>query len=500
MKKTLHFSILGLLLMLCAPAMAGEITFTAGVEKGTQTNAGAGADQMQKDGITISVTKGALAADQYRTAKNETMTISSSVGNITKVVFTCTADGDAQYGPGNFTDVNPGSYTYEGKVGTWTGSAAELSLTATKAQVRATSIVVTVDDGTPVQTKAAKPVISPNGGNFEESVSVTITAAEGATIRYSLDDSETWQDYAGAFTLTETTTVSAYAIDATKDIKESDEVKATFTKVEPQQVVVGTCQDVINGEDGTIFQVKGKCVNILNTTYGNWDLEDETGTIRIYGTLDAEGKTKNFSSLGIEVGDIVTVQGPRKDFSGTIELVDVTVISIEKGSGPGPEPTIEEISVAKALEIIAALDNGATTNEEYIVKGFVVGAPDFQRKADETLYGNVNFEMADAIGGSPTLTVFRAKNYDNVAFTEETISSLKENDAVLVRGQLQKYVKNDVITPEIKNCYLVKPNVPSAINELTTQARQQDVFNLQGQRVAQPAKGLYIIGGKKVLR
>ena len=34
--------------------------------------------------------------------------------------------------------------------------------------------------------------------------------------------------------------------------------------------------------------------------------------------------------MGIEVGDIVTVEGPKKNYNGTIELVNVTVIAIEK--------------------------------------------------------------------------------------------------------------------------------------------------------------------------
>ena len=499
MKKTLRFSILSLLLMLCGTAMATDITFTAGTEVGTQTNAGDGADQMSKDGITISVTKGALAAAQYRFAKGETMTITSTVGNITKVEFTCTASGEEKYGPGNFTDVSSGTYSFEGNVGTWTGDAPEFSMIASKNQVRATTIVVTVNGSAPVQTKANKPVITPNGGTFEESIDVTITADQGATIRYSLDDSETWQDYTGAFTLTETTTVIAYAIDESKDVKNSDEVQATFTKVEPQQVVVGTCQDVINGQDGTIFRVKGKCTNILNTTYGNWDLEDETGTIRIYGTLDAEGKTKNFLSLGIEVGDIVTVQGPRKDFNGTIELVDVTVISIEKGSAP--EPEIEKISVAKALEIIAGLADGAKTAEQYDVEGYVVTTPDFQRKADDTLYGNVNFDMADQADGTDVLTVFRAKNIDNASFTEETINSPVKGDKVVVRGLLQKYVKDGVTTPELSSCYLISVDgTTNAISQLKASSEDGAAYNLQGQRVVAPTKGLYIINGKKVMK
>ncbi len=98
-------------------------------------------------------------------------------------------------------------------------------------------------------------------------------------------------------------------------------------KVEAKLV---TCAEVISGTEGTAYRVKGVCTSIANTTYGNWYLTDETGTVYVYGTLDKKGATKNFLSWGMEVGDIVTVEGPMKNYNGTIELVDVTVVSIEK--------------------------------------------------------------------------------------------------------------------------------------------------------------------------
>ena len=119
---------------------------------------------------------------------------------------------------------------------------------------------------------------------------------------------------------------------------------------------------------------------------------------------------------------------------------------------------IEEINVAKALEIINGLENGKTTADVYKVKGFVVGTPDFQRDKEEKLYGNVNFMMADEKGGTTTLTVFRAKDLDNINFTEETINRIKDGDAVVLQGKLQKYVKDDVMTPELTSCYLISVN------------------------------------------
>ena len=91
-----------------------------------------------------------------------------------------------------------------------------------------------------------------------------------------------------------------------------------------------TCAEVIAGPESKTYRVTGTVTSIVNTTYGNWYLADETGEIYIYGTLDAKGQTKNFLSLGLEVGDIVTVEGPKTLYNGTVELVDVTVINIQK--------------------------------------------------------------------------------------------------------------------------------------------------------------------------
>lgn len=96
------------------------------------------------------------------------------------------------------------------------------------------------------------------------------------------------------------------------------------------EAVSATCKDVIEGPDGKTYRVKGTVTSIVNTTYGNWYLKDDTGEVYIYGTLDKDGKTKNFASLGLEVGDVVEVEGPKTTYGTTVELVDVTVLSIEK--------------------------------------------------------------------------------------------------------------------------------------------------------------------------
>ena len=131
------------------PELTGTVTFDADVDMG---NASLDATNqtpytVSKSGVTLDVTKGIIGTynneNHYRVYKNETLTITSTVGNIVKVEFTCTANNDEKYGPGCFT-WSTGDYTYSGAVGTWTGNASEVAFTASSNQVRATQIVVTI--------------------------------------------------------------------------------------------------------------------------------------------------------------------------------------------------------------------------------------------------------------------------------------------------------------------------------------------------------------------
>lgn len=97
-----------------------------------------------------------------------------------------------------------------------------------------------------------------------------------------------------------------------------------------QEVKAVSVKDVIAGTDGKTYRVKGSCTAISNTNYGNWDMSDSEGnSIMIYGTVDATG-AYNWSSFNIAVGDEVVVEGPRKTYGSTIELVDATFISVKK--------------------------------------------------------------------------------------------------------------------------------------------------------------------------
>lgn len=135
------------------PPAGGGVTFDADVDKGNASEDSSNQTPytVSKGGVTLDVTKGIIGKYNeechYRVYQNETLTLTSTVGNIVSVEFTCTANDNAKYGPGNFT-VDSGNYTYAGAMGTWTGNAASVVFTAATAQVRASQIVVKVATGT----------------------------------------------------------------------------------------------------------------------------------------------------------------------------------------------------------------------------------------------------------------------------------------------------------------------------------------------------------------
>ena len=126
-----------------------------------------------------------------------------------------------------------------------------------------------------------------------------------------------------------------------------------------------TCAEVISGPESKTYRVTGTVTRIVNTTYGNWYLADETGEIYIYGTLDSKGNEKNFLSWGLEVGDIITIEGPKQLYNGTVELVNVTVINIQKSlvkvEGYDPEDaTIPVEGGNVTVNLICKTNNGVS--------------------------------------------------------------------------------------------------------------------------------------------
>ena len=69
------------------------------------------------------------------------------------------------------------------------------------------------------------------------------------------------------------------------------------------------------------YELTGIVTDLYNTTYGNFTLVDETGSVSVYGLTATKQATndKTFGSLGIKEGDIVTLASKRGEFNGEVQ-------------------------------------------------------------------------------------------------------------------------------------------------------------------------------------
>ena len=264
MKK---FTLLLSAMLMTVMSFGAVITFDADVDKGnagTDSN-NAAAYTVSKDGVTLEVSQGILGTynneAHYRIYKNQTLKITSTAGAITSVQFTCTANGDAKYGPGCFT-VADGSYTYSGAVGTWTGSATGITFTASSNQVRASQIVVAIDGD-------VIPGGGNGGGNDNDSTG-TVPPAEGViTCAQAVEICKA----TGETATTDTYTIRGYVT----EIKEAytDQYKNVSCWMADEkgggQVFLAFRVKPVNAADQAVkvndyIEVKGKLVNYMGNT------------------------------------------------------------------------------------------------------------------------------------------------------------------------------------------------------------------------------------------
>lgn len=92
--------------------------------------------------------------------------------------------------------------------------------------------------------------------------------------------------------------------------------------------------DALASPDGKSFRLTGViCEKYQNyEKYGNFYITDGTDKILIYGIADKDGKFANnpIASWGIEIGDQITIEGPRGNYKGSPQMVNCTVVELVK--------------------------------------------------------------------------------------------------------------------------------------------------------------------------
>ena len=224
-----------------------------------------------------------------------------------------------------------------------------------------------------------------------------------------------------------------------------------------------TCKEILAGNDGETYKVKGTLTKLSNTTYGNWYINDGTGEVYVYGTLDANGSEKNFASLKLEEGDEVTIQGPRETYKGTPQLKNVTVLSYTKSLIKVEE--LDKDTLDKAGEdfkvTLTVKGEGVTVDipeadQSWLsVKGIVTSGT----KAEITFHANAN--AGGARSSSIGFTSTRGKQSSTVTAVAYQLGSIIEcpiADFNKAEAGSTVYRLTGVITKVVKstygNCYI----------------------------------------------
>ena len=210
----------------------------------------------------------------------------------------------------------------------------------------------------------------------------------------------------------------------------------------------------------TWYQLTGTVKNLKDgDQYGNFDLEDATGSVYVYGLLSEKGgEKKKFQELvaakGIKEGSKITIIGNRGEYNGKIEVLNAYFVSIESGNEPGGggggETTDAGTSAdnpftpAQANAFIAGLDADQNTEQDYYIKGKIIEITD--KNQFNTQYGNCTFYISDdGTDKDDKFYVFRTLYLGNVKYNDESWILPKAGDEVIICGKLVNYKGN---TPE----------------------------------------------------
>lgn len=480
MNKILRFASLCAFALISTMSFAQTtVTFTAGTDKGPDGGIAGDNVTLTKDDVTLTVSNGVLGrTDNYRVYKGKTLTVSSAKGNITKVVFTCTASGNEKYGPGCFEDPTPGSYTYEGTTGTWTGDAASFTLTAKSNQVRATKIEVTLGGSGTGETVAA-PTIS-GETPFKESTTVTITGPENSLIYYSTDgqdpDDRATQ-YTAPFTLDATTTVKAiaYVGDKQSTVATKEFVKAvsakTYTVAEALQLINGGNIPTDTVEVKGIVSTYKSSQNTKLSTYGNltFYISDDgqaASELEAYACFDLN--KARFTSLDqLALGDTVIVRGKLTSFKGTPELEKGCYLTYHGKVAVVKEYTDATVAEANAFTAEKNYVNLKFTNATvayvdgdyaYVREGgkaIILQGLGIAMKQGQTLNGSVKGNFTLKGGLIPNFLKNDDTNADNLAVTGDStgVDPVKCTVAEIVNHKADYIVAEGTITSEVSDTY-----------------------------------------------
>lgn len=137
----------------------------------------------------------------------------------------------------------------------------------------------------------------------------------------------------------------------------SGEETITVEVTQEGSILDMTAAEINAAEDGAaVYRLTGYISGDKGSEYGNIYIKDATGEVYVYGVLDAEGNSKQWLTMGISVGDIVTVTGPKTSYNGAPQMKNV---SIEKHVKVADKTVAEFLAAEESAEVYYRLTGTA---------------------------------------------------------------------------------------------------------------------------------------------
>lgn len=369
---------------------------------------------------------------------------------------------------------------------TWTGSSTDVEFAAT-GTCQINSITVTYAGG------GSDPVAV-------EGVSLTDGSGNALGMYTQMTVSETMQLKAVVTPSNATNKKVTWEVMQNEEVISFDEATGKVKALKAgQAAVVATTEDgekqaattfvVSDTQDGTIADfiaaggktcyLTGVVSNIQNTTYGNFDLTDESGTIYVYGCLTPAGESKKFAELGISEGDKIKVLASTYEFYKGETHEAKNVIFVENYGKPA----------TYSFEINAGAENFTVTPSDATVMYLIDVLPEgiFEKYEIDDIDGYYDDMIEEYGSGLEYYKGVQTQSYEEDWWIDE--------DGVYE-------IRVFAVSPEYKRISeitMVKTPLVTSIQEIKTNDGKVVRINLAGQQVGANAKGIVIMNGKKVL-
>ena len=197
----------------------------------------------------------------------------------------------------------------------------------------------------------------------------------------------------------------------------------------------------------TWYQITGTIKNLKDgDLYGNFDIEDATGSVYVYGLLaEKGGEKKKFQELvaakGIANGKKITIIGNRSSYNGKIQVANAYFVKIEDGEGGGDSGSGGDVQTVTVAQFNAA---AVSTDVWYQLTGTISNLNDGDQ------YGN--FDITDETGSVYVYGLLSEKGGAKKKFQElvaaKGIANGKKITIIGNRGDYQGKI-------EVVNAYFV---------------------------------------------